>query len=491
MAVGLQNSFNVLKQSPHDLQPEIGDLLTVGKQPEKITWYPSRYNIRATAGEGDLVVWNTYKGTMSVFEADRRRDVETFLSCQSGFRALNKGLVKYLNERGFLVPDGTNEYRRIQRGHGKQQYRTDLLQLIILPSEDCNFRCEYCYEEFSRGTMKPWVREAIKKLVNDRLPTLQTLSVGWFGGEPLYGWEAVEELAPHLHRVAVENGLRYSSNMTTNGYLLTQDVARKLFSWGIDQYQITIDGAPEDHDRSRPGRDGSGTFEVIFKNLKALRELPNPFVVDLRVNYDRKNHPRVGTLLEMVEKEFEGDSRFRLRFRAVGRWGGPNDAQLDVCGIDESAQAQLQMKAEARKRGLKLSDDIRSLQGMGSQVCYAARPYSFIIGADGKLMKCTIDLDTKDRNIVGQIQEDGGLDLDEDKMALWTEPAYESDKKCQKCVVLPVCQGIYCPQIRMDEDRSPCTPLRKSAKKDLRAIVDSQRARRVNEEHEAAEAAHA
>jgi uncharacterized protein len=125
------------------------------------------------------------------------------------------------------------------------------------------------------------------------------------------------------------------------------------------------------------------------------------------------------------------------------------------------------MKAEARRRGISLSDEIRNVKGLGSQVCYAARPYNFIVGASGKIMKCTIDLDKEDRNIVGHLTEEGDLVIDNDKIALWTEPAFEKDTKCQKCVVLPACQGIFCPLVRIESGKSPCTPLRMEAKKEL------------------------
>ena len=58
--------------------------------------------------------------------------------------------------------------------------------------------------------------------------------------------------------------------MTTNGYLLTPDVADKLFAWRIRNFQITLDGLAEHHNHSRVARDGSPTFERIFDNLKAL-----------------------------------------------------------------------------------------------------------------------------------------------------------------------------------------------------------------------------
>lgn len=460
--------FNILQQSPHDLclpqepQPD---------SPATLHWIPSRYNVRATTADGQLVLWNTYTGKITVFKAKQNSSVQKLLS-RKGFEAKPEGVVKYLFERGYLIKEGTNEYRRIQLDFGQRQYRTDRLELILLASEDCNFRCQYCYERFARGTMRPNVREGIKKLVQKKLPGLRSLASSWFGGEPLYGFEAIEDLAPFFLETAEKNGLSYHTHMTTNGYLLTPEIAEKLLAWRINNFQITLDGAAAQHDCSRPTRDGEGTFARIVENLKALHERSDDYSVDLRINFDRNNYPHLGELLDLIEQEFKGDSRFRIRFRAVGQWGGPNDEQLNVCGTDESRQLKVQLRAEARRRGLKISDDIRDVK-VGSEVCYAARPYNFIVGASGKLMKCTVDLDNQDRNIVGHLTDEGELVLDQDKFALWTEPAFEQDKKCQKCVVLPACQGTFCPLIRIESNQSPCTPLRQTLKSELLEAVDT------------------
>lgn len=472
MSVGLSQKFNILQQSPHDLLPP--EVAGEAAEEEMSRWVPSRYAVRATMDDGRLVLWSSYNGAMSIIRPELRESVEALLT-RKGFAARPLGIVKYLRDKGFLVKEGTDEYRRIQIGFGKQQYRSDRLELILLASEDCNFRCTYCYEDFVRGTMQPWVREGIKKLIEKRLKGMRSLSVAWFGGEPLYGLEAIEDLAPFFLKTAEEHSIQFGSNMTTNGYLLTPEIADKLLSWRIRSFQITMDGAPEDHDRSRPARDGQGTFWPIFNNLKALRDRTDEFRVDLRINFDRQNHARVDDLLDMVQEELGQDHRFKVRFRAVGQWGGPNDADLDVCVGDEAQRIAAELKEEARKRGLAGSDEIREIKGMGAQVCYAARPYNFIVGASGKLMKCTIDLDKYDRNVVGHLKADGEMELDVDKLGLWTEPAFERDSKCQKCVVLPVCQGVFCPQIRIESGNSPCTPLRKTYKQELRTVAEAVR----------------
>ena len=68
------------------------------------------------------------------------RSAAEALLTKKAFSARPLGLVKYLRDRGFLVMEGTDEYRRIQLGFGQEHYRTDRLELFLLASEDCNFR---------------------------------------------------------------------------------------------------------------------------------------------------------------------------------------------------------------------------------------------------------------------------------------------------------------------------------------------------------------
>lgn len=37
------------------------------------------------------------------------------------------------------------------------------LELIMMPNEDCNFRCVYCYEDFVKSEMKETVQKGILK----------------------------------------------------------------------------------------------------------------------------------------------------------------------------------------------------------------------------------------------------------------------------------------------------------------------------------------
>ena len=429
------------------------DLVQIQSAP-KLQWAPSRYNLRTTADDGRYIVWNSYTGAISIFNPQQRKAIQSLL--RDGYVGEERGIIKYLTDRGFLVPKDANEYRQIQFGFGQMHYRNDVLELILLASEDCNFRCTYCYEDFKRGTMRPSVREGIKKLIEKKAPHLRQLTIGWFGGEPLYGFKALEDLGPFFVDITDKYSIKFVSHITTNAYLLTPDVAEKLLAWKVVNYQITLDGMREQHDKKRPARDGSGTFDTIIANLRALKQREESFRVRLRVNYDYQNYPHLDDLVALLEEAFAGDPRFIVAFHAVGRWGGANDGALEVCELDEGKTMRERLRKLALSKGFGTPGTLRDMNGAGKNFCYAARPYNFTIGADGKVMKCTVALDKHAHNIVGQVTPDGELNLNVENMARWVEPSFESDPLCEKCVLLSTCQGIACPMARIQNNTRPC-----------------------------------
>jgi uncharacterized protein len=420
-------------------------------------WVPSRFNARTLSDDGSLVLYNSYTGAFSAIPAHSREQAEVLLH-KNGSRGKREGLVKYLHERGFIVEKGADEFERFRLLYGQMQYRSDKLELILLSSEECNFRCVYCYETFPRGTMEKWVRESIIKMVERRAPRLNGFKVSWFGGEPLLGYEAIEELAPFFKNAVEKHDIAYTSDITTNGYLLTPDKFENLLKWRVTAYQVTIDGAPEDHDQKRILKGGGSTFDQIYENLKAMRSFPGGFHVNIRINFDHDNMGSMGPFMDKLKQDFMADRRFQLRFYPVGKWGGPNDDKLDICGVSALKDTHT-LQVEGTQKGLNVESKLEMMQSVnGLGVCYAARPYNLLIGADGKIMKCTIDLDTKDYNIVGHMSPDGRAEIDIEKFNRFVKPYFEDDASCRKCFYLPVCQGCSCPTVRIQQNERPCPP---------------------------------
>src|SRR5260370_20498979 len=105
----------------------------------------------------------------------------------------------------------------------------EILNLIILPTEACNFRCVYCYESFKVGKMQESVITGIKRLIDSRVADLKLLAVSWFGGEPLPAADVMEEISEHILGVTTSHpSLKFEASISTNGYFLDTELFRKL-----------------------------------------------------------------------------------------------------------------------------------------------------------------------------------------------------------------------------------------------------------------------
>lgn len=191
------------------------------------------------------------------------------------------------------------------------------LNLFIFPTERCNFRCTYCYEDFEVGLMKPSVRSGIKALLKKRSDHLNSIEISWFGGEPLVGKPVVIELSRYISELAPAYDIKYTANMTTNGYLLDLETATLLIDLGIRYYQISLDGPKTIHDSTRRRADRTGTFDRIWQNLIALRNSILDFRITLRVHFSPDNVSHLHELISSLNHEFGGDNRFNVYFKAV------------------------------------------------------------------------------------------------------------------------------------------------------------------------------
>ena len=112
--------------------------------------------------------------------------------------------------------------------------------------------------------------------------------------------------------------------MTTNGYLLTPEVFERLLKLKVYNYQITIDGVQENHDKYRTLKNGAPTFEKIIDNLQNISKniKSNAFKIAIRANITKESFEHIDEFMDLMYKEFHHDKRFTVFFRPVGDWGG-------------------------------------------------------------------------------------------------------------------------------------------------------------------------
>lgn len=70
--------------------------------------------------------------------------------------------------------------------------------------------------------------------------------------------------------------------------------------------------------------------------------------------------------------------------------------------------------------------------GSAPYICYAAKPNSLLVRADGRIGKCTVALND-DRNTIGRVNEDGTLTLDSHLLQPWIRGLHDLDAQTLAC----------------------------------------------------------
>lgn len=302
-----------------------------------------------------------------------------------------------------------------------------IFELIVLPTEKCNFRCTYCYEDFAIGRMSEEVVLAVKRLIAARAPTLRWLTLSWFGGEPLLADSILLDIAQHAHELATRDGFVLSGGITTNGHRLTTKLVSDLWELNHRMYQITLDGYGAVHDASRKLANGRATFGRIWNNLLAIRDLGLELDIKLRVHVSAQNIASLPELLEHIDIEFAESKSFQIHFHRVSDLGGVGGKTVRELSWNEYGKVLRELTKNTRTG----YTSEHHLDGDG-YICYAAKPNSLLVRADGRIGKCTVALNDP-RNHVGNLKADGTIEFFDSRLRLWFEGFRELDPRILGC----------------------------------------------------------
>jgi uncharacterized protein len=299
--------------------------------------------------------------------------------------------------------------------------RNDELHLTILPTENCNFRCTYCYEKHINNMMTNDVIMSILKFLQKRGPEISFLTLSWFGGEPLLGFKVIKQIMSYINdEMPHPKNFRFASGMTTNGYLLNKGRLNDLVSLGVRGYQISLDGDIDMHDKFRVLIGNLPTFNVIYNNLIGAHRTDLNFNFRVRLHVNKNNYESLSKLISRLRNDLDGDERYVLFIRNLSRLGGPNDKNLPV--IEENDESVVKLANMAKNLGFKVD----TLQDADRYVCYASRLNGFTIMPDGRLVRCTVAL-YDEKNIIGKLNTDGSLDIDREKALWWSRGLFSGN----------------------------------------------------------------
>ena len=292
----------------------------------------------------------------------------------------------------------------------------EYLELILFPTEQCNFRCTYCYEDFEMGRMHSDIITGVKALIENRMPSLKHLNISWFGGEPLAAKDIVFDISTHIALLRKNYPeLVYTAQMTTNGSLLNKETFQKLSSLGIRSYQISLDGDENRHNLSRISAGGKGTFSKIWQNLLSIRDCHDVEAqIVIRIHILPETYLDTVSLIEKINTELAEDSRFSFFFKPIERLGGASDEKISIFTTQEAREDAIRFL----QSHLKYQKTASTLNSMNDYVCYASKANSLAIRSNGDIAKCTVAL-SDERNRIGHLNKDGTVEIDKTLFRLW------------------------------------------------------------------------
>ena len=330
-----------------------------------------------------------------------------------------------MEKLGVIIPCDFDEIDQIKMLNKQVVFSNDAYRLTINPTLECNFNCWYCYEEHPKGHMQQETMDAIvnhiKLKIEDK--SLKHLCLDWFGGEPLlYFDEVMHPLGKQIKEILDEKGISISGTATTNGYFINKERISKFKDIGLTNFQITLDGDKETHDKIKFCKNKKGSFQTIIDNINLLCEELDADVA-VRVNYTEKTLENINSIIDLFSEKAK--NKITVLFQQVWQ----DSFKKNVCAENN--------KKTFEKEGIKIKK--HNLNNF--HVCYADREQQVVVNYNGKIYKCTAR-DFNEEYALGELLPSGEIQ--------WNIPAISKrfgsytfeNKFCLKCNLLPACMGL-------------------------------------------------
>ena len=204
----------------------------------------------------------------------------------------------------------------------------------------CNLKCRHCYMSSDAKKYQNELTTAEAKQFIDDLADFNVPVLLFSGGEPLIRPDFFE-----LADYAAGEGVR--PTLSTNGTLITPEVARKIKDIGVGYVGISLDGLREVNDKFR-GK--AGAFEAAMNGIKNCVAVDQR--VGLRFTINHHNIQELENIFDFIEEE----NINRVCFYHLVYSGRGNQMMDEDVTAEESRRAMdiiIRRTRDFEERGLK------------------------------------------------------------------------------------------------------------------------------------------
>jgi len=153
----------------------------------------------------------------------------------------------------------------------------------------CNLKCVHCYASAGKASGEIDTKQGLELIEN--LKDYGTPVILFSGGEPL-----MRQDLPKLIDSAVKKDLR--AVISTNGTLITQDMAMELSDYGLSYIGVSLDGLQEINDTFRGVK---GAFSAAMKGI--YHSMHQGIKVGLRFTMNKSNVKEIPKIIDLMKAE--------------------------------------------------------------------------------------------------------------------------------------------------------------------------------------------
>lgn len=433
------------------------------------------YNVLIPVPERkEFLLFNTLTGGIEILNEEEGALMGEIMSLKNfNHDQVDNDIIEYLYEKEYLIEDGEDMIELLENHTRENQFKNaGAINLTIGTTITCNMGCSYCFEfvkpnhTLKDQNVKTKIVEYIEQIIQNSGKKVHTLSVTWYGGEPLINVKAIEDLSVGLVQLAETYQLKYAANVITNGIYLTKENVDLLVRCKVNSAQITIDGAREVHDRKRPLKQKKG--ENYFKILRNISEVDTPNLnINLRLNVDKEVASCVDTLLDDFyeygiwphkNSQINFDPAWLRSYEELELSQEESDKRMHVDEFFEFKQnfrlnlisRYNKWAAENNRKTAKLKWDLPVYQ---STCATWASPISLVVDPNGYVHKCweTIHDETEAPTSVFE-------PYSPEKFSSYSAfNRYTHHEVCRNCSYLPICDKISCSHEALRNTVPQCT----------------------------------
>ena len=171
------------------------------------------------------------------------------------------------------------------------QFSSDKRPVVVWNvTRRCNLKCVHCYAHAKNIAFDNELSTSEGKILIDDLVEFGVPVMLFSGGEPL-----VRKDLPELAAYAVKKGMR--AVISTNGTLITPQIAQTLKDIGLSYVGISLDGMEEINDRFRGVK---GAFRLALKGIENCKKAG--IKVGLRFTINKSNAGQIPEIFKLLEE---------------------------------------------------------------------------------------------------------------------------------------------------------------------------------------------